>query len=289
MPPLLVVVGQTASGKSALALHLAQQLDGELICADSWTVRRGMDTGTAKPSAVERRLVRHHLLDIVEPDEDFSAAIFKRLATHAIADVTSRGKVPVLVGGTGLYVDGILFDYNFLPAGPPGLRAELDQLSLAQLLTRISAAGIALGSVDTRNKRRLIRLLETKAAPQTKSDLRRNTLIVGIRPNPAELQERISQRVDSMFTDGLQAEAKRLADTYGWDCEGLKGIGYREWQNYFAGTQSLQITRQRIISATQALAKRQRTWFQQNKSIHWFNTPVDYVQVDDLVTTFLST
>src|SRR5579859_3941326 len=160
-PPLLAVVGPTASGKSSLALRLAQQFDGEIICADSWTVRRELNIGTAKPTAAERAAVRHHLLDIVSPDEDFTAAVFKRLANAAITDISARGKLPILVGGTGLYVDGVLYDYGFLPAGDRGDRRALNDMSIEQLLQKIAEAGIGLGDVDTRNKRRLIRLLET--------------------------------------------------------------------------------------------------------------------------------
>src|SRR5476651_1891671 len=116
-PPLVVIAGETASGKSALALQLARQFNGEIICADSWTVRREADIGTAKPSAAEQALVPHHLLDVAGPDEDFTAAVFKRLANKAIKEIAGRGRLPIMVGGTGLYVDGVIYDFNFLPAG----------------------------------------------------------------------------------------------------------------------------------------------------------------------------
>lgn len=286
--PLLVVVGETASGKSALALQLAEQFNGELICADSWTVRRECTIGTAKPTADEQARVPHHLLDVVGPDEDFTAAVFKRLANEAIANITARGKLPILVGGTGLYVDGVLYDFNFLPEGKPGLRDELNDLSIPELLSRIDATGLDLEGVDIRNKRRLIRLLETGGAEQTKTELRPNTIILGLQPDRDVLKERITLRVDAMLAAGLEQEVKGLADRYGWDCEGLKGIGYREWREYFEGSVDLEITRQRIISSTVGLAKRQRTWFKRNKSIHWLVTPVNYTQTVDLVTTLLN-
>jgi tRNA dimethylallyltransferase len=288
MSPLIVVVGETASGKSALALQLAQKYGGELVCADSWTVRRQLNIGTAKPSAREQSLVRHHLLDVVDPDDDFSAAVFKRLANAAIEDIARRGGLPILVGGTGLYVDGVLFDYNFLPAAGPGVREALNELTVAELLARIDVAGIELGDTDVRNKRRLIRLLETEGADQVKQPLRDNTLIVGLQPDREHLKERIILRVDAMLAAGLEAEVAALAQRYGWDAEGLKGIGYREWQLYFDGAQTLEQTRERIISSTVGLAKRQRTWFKRNKSIQWISTPVDYAHVDDIVTTFLN-
>jgi tRNA dimethylallyltransferase len=247
-----------------------------------------MNVGTAKPSSAEQAQARHHLLDVVAPDEDFSAAVFKRLANKAIGEISERGKLPILVGGTGLYIDGVLFDYNFLPAGPPDLRSELNTLTIPELLARIDAAGLELGDVDVRNKRRLIRLLETEGAEQTKQALRENTLIIGLQPDRAELKDRITARVDAMLAAGLEQEVKELHERYGWEAEGLKGIGYREWQDYFLSSQSLEQTRERIISSTVGLAKRQRTWFKRNKSIHWFATPVNYAHIDELVTTFLN-
>ena len=178
MPPLIAVVGETASGKSALALRLAERFNGELICADSWTVRSQMDIGTAKPSEEEQTRVPHHLLNVVSPDQDFSAAVFQRLANEAIADIVSRDKLPIIVGGTGLYVDGVLYSYNFQPAAPAGVREELNELTITELLARVDAAGLELGDVDVRNKRRLIRLLETKGADQTKQELRENTQLL---------------------------------------------------------------------------------------------------------------
>ncbi len=136
-PPLLVIVGETASGKSALAVRLAQQLNGEIICADSWTVRREVSIGTAKPTAEQCAAAPHHLLDIVGPCEDFTAAVFKRLANQKIAEIYGRGNLPIMVGGTGLYIDGVIFDYNFLPAGDRKDREELSAMGIEQLLQKI--------------------------------------------------------------------------------------------------------------------------------------------------------
>lgn len=287
-PPLVAIVGETASGKSALAIELAKALDGEIICADSWTVRREVNIGTAKPSAAEQAEVPHHLLDVVGPDEDFTAAVFKGLAQRTIDEISSRGKLPILCGGTGLYVDGILYDFNFLPPGEPGVREALNQKTIPELLADIETAGIPLGQTDTRNKRRLIRLLETGGAEQTKNELRDNTLIIGLQPEREELKERITKRVDAMLTAGLEDEVRELVERYGWDCEALKGVGYAQWRGYFDGTASLAETRQRIIKATTELSKRQRTWFKRNKSIRWFATPVNLEDIVDLVTTTLN-
>lgn len=289
--PLLVLVGETASGKSALAIKLAQRLDGEIICADSWTVRREVTIGTAKPSLEQQAAVPHHLLDIVGPDEDFTAAVFKRLANQKIIEIAARGKLPILVGGTGLYIDGIIYDFNFLPAGDRADRAVLNELSPEALLQKIELGGLDVGNVDVRNKRRLIRLLETNGAAQTRQPLRVRTLILGLAIDRENLTARITQRVDAMLQAGLEQEVDGLQEQYGWGCEALKGVGYSQWKDYFSGQKNqedLVLARQRIIKATQDLAKRQRTWFKRNKSIHWFTTPVDDSKIVDLATTFLS-
>jgi tRNA dimethylallyltransferase len=285
--PLVVIVGETASGKSALALQLAKEFRGEIICADSWTVRREVNIGTAKPMAEERAQVPHHLLDVVEPCEDFTAAVFKDLANKTIKDIAGRGKLPVMVGGTGLYVDGVLYDFNFLPEGDREARKQLNELSIDQLLVRIDEQGIDLGDVDTRNKRRLIRLLETNGARATKKSLRPNTLIIGLRAPREDLKQRIIMRTDAMLAAGLEREVRDLKDRYGWECEALKGVGYAQWRGYFDGSQSLHETRQKIIKATNELAKRQRTWFKRNKSIHWLTTPVNWAEFVELTTSFL--
>jgi len=284
---LICVVGQTATGKSSLALRIAQQWNGEIICADSWTTRRGVDIGTAKPSAEDQTLVPHHLLDVVDPDEDFNAALFKDLANKAIADISGRGKLPVMVGGTGLYIDSVIYDYSFSAVGDKQNREVLNALTLSQLLQKIDDLGLRLGEVDIRNKRRLIRLIETNGARPTKKNLRSRTLLLGLRIENDELKRRIAHRLDGMLTAGLENEVRQLSKRYGWDCEALKGISYAQWREYFLGTENHDQVRQKIIQATANLAKRQNTWFQRNKSIHWLDTPVKWSQVVDLVTTLL--
>ncbi len=286
-PPLLVIVGETASGKTELAIRLARHFGGEIICADSWTVRRQADIGTAKPTPAERAAVPHHLLDVVNPDEDFTAAVFKKLANEAIADIDSRGRLPIMAGGTGLYIDGVIYDYGFLPAGDRSDREALNRLDTAALLEMIAGLKLDLGGVDVRNKRRLIRLIETGGARPTRQTLRPRTLIIGIKTDRAVLEARITKRCDAMLAAGLEAEVKRLAERYGWTCEALKGVGYAQWQGYFSGTQNLAETRQKIIKANLDLAKRQRTWFKRNKSIQWFSTPVNWNDIVASVTTFL--
>jgi len=285
-PKLVVIVGETASGKSDLAMHIAQQFGGEIICADSWTVYKGFDIGTAKPTLLDRKTVPHHLLDVAEPLHGFSAAEFKRKADIAIKDISAKGKVPILVGGTGLYVDSILFDYGFLPAGSEKLRQELNKLSIEQLLARIKQQAIDIAGIDIRNKRRLVRLLETGGQRPSKQKLRPNTLLIGLSVPADDLQNRVTGRVDAMLANGLENEVADLAHRYGWAVEPMKGIGYREFKDYFNGVQTISQTRERIIQATLQFAKKQRTWFKRNKSIHWQGNPR---QAMELVTTFLNT
>lgn len=283
---LIVVVGETASGKSALAMELARRFNGEIIAADSWTVRREVSIGTAKPTKAERAEIPHHLLDVVGPCDDFTAAVFKKLANEAIKDIIGRGKLPIMVGGTGLYIDSVLYDFTFLPEGDRKARAELNNLTNQELIARIEALGHSLDGIDTRNKRRLIRVLEAGGQRPEKGTIRPYTLILGVKIPHGELKKRITNRVDAMIKRGLEMEVRQLTERYGWDCEALKGIGYKEWQGYFDGDQTLDETRYKIIKNTLALAKRQRTWFRRNKSIQWVNDPR---QIVDIATTFLNT
>lgn len=293
--PLLVIVGETASGKSELALELAKRLNGEIICADSWTVRREVSIGTAKPTKSEQNMVKHHLLDIVDPDADFTAAVFKTRALEAIDDIAARGKLPIMVGGTGLYIDGVIYDYGFLKEGDRKAREELNSKSVAQLLQMAKERDLDTSTIDTRNKRRIIRLIETSGAKPSRKNLRPNTLIIGLKQTREELKQKIHSRTDQMIKNGLEQEVRQLADKYGWECEALKGVGYAQWKGYFESqtrSQNNQISieevAQKINKATFDLAKRQRTWFKRNKSIHWFLTPVNMDKIVELATTFLT-
>ncbi len=237
--PLVVIVGETASGKSALALELAERWNGEIIAADSRTVYRGMDIGTAKPSKADQTKVPHHLLDIVNPDEKFNVVNFQGRTLEIIQEIFNRDKLPIMVGGTGLYVDSILYDFSFRDTG-----AERDPQ-------------------NPRHLKKLDSLSDTKV-------LRPNTLVIGLSIPKEELKERINKRVEAMIEQGLEREAKALGNKYGWDAEAMTAVGYREWQAYFAGQQTLEETKQLIITHTLQYAKRQRTWFKRNPGIHWF-------------------
>lgn len=283
--PLIAIYGETASGKSQLALLLAQKFNGEIIAADSWTVYKDFDIGTAKPTPGQRTLIRHHLVDVADAPEGFNAAIYKDLALSAIADIEARGKLPILVGGTNLYIDSVLYNYSFLPPVPPSDREARNQKSLTDLLNEAASAGIDMSGIDIRNKRRVIRALESGGKQPTNTQLRPNTLLLGVQTNRETLRQRVTERVDEMLELGLEQEVSRLSKKYGWDAEPMKGIGYREWQEYFDGSKTLAETREQIITATMNLAKRQRTWLVRNNSIHWVSNPDSAVE---LATTFLS-
>ncbi len=283
--PLIVIVGETASGKSAIAMEIAKRFSGEIICADSWTVYKDFDIGTAKPSLADRQAVPHHLINIADPEAGFSVAIFKEKAQQAIADVLSRGRLPILTGGSGLYVDSVLYDYGFLEQSDSDERAILNAMDLRDIVVLAHKRGLDMIGIDARNKRRVIRHIENKGVRPTKRDIRPNTLVLGLRVPRDELAMRIQTRVDGMMSAGLENEVCQLSLRYGWKVEPMKGIGYREWQEYFIGSQTLSETRQKIIQNTKQLAKKQRTWFKRNNSIQWINSRSETV---DLVTTFLN-
>jgi tRNA dimethylallyltransferase len=284
--PIVAVVGFTASGKSALGMHLAKHFNGEIIAADAMTVYKGFDIGTAKPTKKEQSEVQHHMLDIVDASHKFSAAEFKQRAEKTIAEIASRDKLPILVGGSGLYVDSILYDYDFRSSSvDTKIRAELNTKALDELIAIAVAKGLSIKSIDVRNKRRLIRLIESGEEASKPKPPRQNVLVLGIDIPKEELRKRIEARADAMLTQGLEGEVRGLGNQYGWGVEPMKSIGYREWQDYFASIKTRDDVKNAIIMHTMQLAKKQRTWFRRNSSIEWlnnFNKAVEYT------TTFLN-
>jgi tRNA dimethylallyltransferase len=250
--PLVVIIGETASGKTALAIELAQKFNGEIICADSRTVYRGMDIGTAKPTKEEQAMTPHHLLDIRDPDETYNVVEFQKDAKKQIREISKRGKLPIMVGGSGLYVDSVIYDYTFSPT------AER----------------------DTSNPRHTA----TGQAPDDKQ-LRDNTLIIGLKLDKDNLEVRIQERMRSMLSSGLIDEVKSLISKYGYDNEVLRGSGYYAFADYINGTQSLDESSQKFMRTSTLLAKKQRTWFKRNKSIQWINNREDAVA---LTTTLMN-
>ena len=264
---LLAIVGPTASGKTAASLDIAQRFDGEIICADSRTIYRGMDIGTAKPTLNEQALVRHHLLDILNPDERFTVADFQRLANEAIKDIQSRGKLPIISGGTGLYVDAVLYNYSFRHDRDPKLHATLLTETNEQLQRRIQGLGVELNNSDYHNPRRLIRAIETAGQPSAKHELRAGAAIVGINPGREIVLQRITQRVVLMMEQGFYEEVCALGQRYGWDTEAMSGIGYRLMGEVVRGEKSIQEAQAEFIQGDWSLAKRQITWLKRNPDI----------------------
>lgn len=281
----MVIVGQTASGKSALALELARKFGGEILCADSRTVYKGMDIGTAKPSKEDQRIVPHHLLDILEPDQVITAAQFKQKAQQTIKEIGDRGNVAFMVGGTGLYLDSVLFDFQFRPKPDPELRKKLLTKSVQELQEILSVKGLPYPE-NSLNPRHLIRQIESEGYPVKKGDLRSNTIILGTAPLDREdLEQRLVARLDRMFRQGLEAEVKTLAKKYGWECPGLQTIGYQEFRPYFRGESDISEVKVAIIQNSLHYAKRQKTWFKRNKDVHWICKKEESV---DLITSILN-
>lgn len=285
-PPIVVIVGETASGKSALAVELAKRYDGEIIAADSRTVYKGMDIGTAKPTVAERQGVVHHGFDIVSPDGQFTAYDFQQLAKKAIGDVASRRKLPIIVGGTGLYIDAFLYGFTFRQLPDKRTRKGLQQLAVPELQERVRAAGLPLPA-NAANPRHLARLLESGVSPRQNRRLRPRTLVLGLKLERTELERRIVRRVESMFASGLIEETARLDARYGGNIEALRTPGYRAVMAYLSSAISLNEAKQQFVRADLQLAKRQRTWFKRNKDIHWLTPDDPLAEAGDLVTTFL--
>jgi tRNA dimethylallyltransferase len=282
---LVVIVGETASGKSSLAMEIAGLFDGEIIAADSRTVYREMNIGTAKPSLEDQARIPHHLIDVVSPDESMTVAGYKPLALAVIDDVLSRGKLPILVGGTGLYVDSVIYDFS-LDGGRPNeeIRNRLQQMTVEELQAEILREGLQLPN-NPMNPRHLIRQLERGGLPVSRKKLRKNTLVLGVQVDPDVLKERIISRVDEMLRLGLESEAHALFSEYSPTCLSLQTIGYQEFQEYFVGRVTIKDVREAIITHTFQYAKRQRTWFRRNSDIQYICKKEEAV---DLVTTFLN-
>jgi tRNA dimethylallyltransferase len=283
-PSLIVVVGPTASGKSALAMRIAQKYDGEIIASDSRTIYRGMDIGTAKPTPEDQRLVPHHLIDVRDPDESFSAAEFKGLANKAIADIQGRGKLPVMVGGTGLYVDAVIFDYQFGPAADPTRREELNALSVEELQEICRQNDIDI-PINSQNKRHLVRAIELGGLPKHEKKLREGTLVVGIATERDTLRRRVRARAIEMLKEGVLDEVRRVGQRYGWKGEALKGNIYRIFRGIVEGEKTEEQAIEEFVRSDMALAKRQMTWFKRNPYIKWSSDPEELL---DDVDTFLT-
>ncbi len=304
MNSLVAIVGPTAAGKSALAIKLAREFDGEIINADSRQVYRYMDIGTAKPGREELSRVPHHLVDIKNPDEDFSLAQYQQLAYRAIEDIQQRGRLPLLVGGSGLYVRAVLEGWGIPKVGPdPEFRRSLEEKASeggADELYRelVETDPEAARNIDPRNVRRLIRALEVSrqaGAPfsrlQSKEAPPFDILIIGLTTERAELYHRIDLRVDAMIERGLVEEVRKLMNMgYSPELPAMSGIGYKQIGMYLRGELTLESAVYQIKTGTHRLVRRQYNWLRlTDDSIHWFDIQDDFEpEVMALVAGFIS-
>ena len=231
--PLIILTGPTASGKTALSVELAKRIGGEIISADSMQVYKGMDIGTAKPSSQEMEGIPHYGLDLVTPEERFTVADWKQYAEAKIADIKTRGKVPIIAGGTGLYIDALIYDYHF--RGPTGAKiGDLEQKSCSD-----------------------------------RTEVKGNFLIIGIKWPTEVLRERLKKRIDIMFSPELYAETEKLVQTYGWGSQAMKSDIYEYAYKYLEGELTLDEAKEQCFYEDWHLAKRQMTWFKRNSNIIW--------------------
>ena len=280
----MALVGPTAVGKSDFAVALAERHAGEIVCADSRTIYRYLDIGTAKPAPDVRRRVPHHLLDLIDPDQPYSVALFQRAATSTIEDILGRGRLPILAGGTGLYVSAVL-DGLALPAIPPdsGLRARLEQRIRAEGLPAVAAELVQLDPaaaqvVDLQNSRRVVRALEVTlqsgrpfSAWRHRSPPPWDSLRIGLCLARDALYARINRRVAQQVAEGLVDEVRGLlARGYAPDAPGLHGLVYREFVRHVQRELSLEEALCLAQRATRRYAKRQLTWFRADRAVRWF-------------------
>lgn len=270
--PLIVIVGPTASGKTGLAVKLAKRFNGEVISADSRAIYTGMDIGTAKPSAEERDGVVHWGFDLVDPGRRFTAADFKDYAEKKIADIRQRGKIPIVAGGTGLYVDSILFDYQFGRVGDEEQRRNLELLSIEQLHDYCVKNNIMLPE-NAQNKRYVIRAIEQNGINHKRREkIIDNTIVVGIATDRDQLRAKIRLRAEQMLTNGVVEEATLLGEKYGWESEAMTGNIYPLVSLYLSGRLSGEEMIDKFTTLDWRLAKRQLTWLKRNPYIYWGNS-----------------
>ena len=287
-PRPVLVAGPTAVGKSEIALRLAEQLGGEIISVDSMQVYRGLDIGTAKPSPADRVRVPHHLIDICALTESFDAAQFARLAHRAVAEIQSRGRVPVFCGGTGLYFKAFLEGLGETPPADATLRAELEATPLEKLLAELRERDPAVCErIDKQNPRRVIRAVEVirlTGKPFSAQRADWNSCHVSPAPchffcfsrTPAELHVRINARVDAMFARGLVDETRELLNHgLAENKTAMQAIGYRQVVEHLRGERSLPETIELVKIRTRQFAKRQLTWFRAQKGAQWIELKPD--------------
>lgn len=286
MNNIICIAGPTASGKTALAVELAKELNGEVVSCDSMQVYKRMDIGTAKPSIDEMQGIVHHMIDVAEPDEDFSVSRYCAMAAPMVEDIVSRGKTAIIAGGTGLYMDSLIQGNDFAPFPSTGVREKLEQEAaekgIQTLYDRLSAIDPeAAGRLHLSDKKRIIRALEVYLETgETITEHNRKTQLLPPRFTPlwlgldfenrADLYERIDRRVGLMLEMGLIDEIQGLlAAGIPEKCTALQAIGYKEFVAALRGECTVEEAADLVRQSSRRYAKRQLTWFRRNKAIHW--------------------
>ena len=287
---IIVILGPTASGKSSLAIKLAAKFKGEIVNADSRQIYREMNIGTGKTDSLDSK-IRHHLLDIIAPNKLFSLAQYQRLAILAIDDILRRKKVPIICGGTGLYIRAIVDNLD-IPIVKPNikLRQKLEKQTLAKLFSQLKKLDPKTAKIiDRYNKRRLVRALEVVLAKQTSfTDLQKTkkpryeVLQIGIKTDRVILRQRIEKRFNQMIKNGLIDETKKLLKKYPTNLPSMSGIGYLKISQYLAGEISLQEAVNRAVARTYQYSKRQMTWFKKDERIKWIDSLRDAIKYSKL-------
>lgn len=267
---IIFIVGPTASGKSTLALELAQKLDGEIVCADSQTIRRGLDIGSAKPTIHDQALVKHYLLDIVNPYENFSVAQFKRAALKAVSTIQHKGKLPIIVGGSGLYIDALFYDYSLNVEESQHDKEGYEKLSVMELQELIKKTGYEMPN-NNQNKRHLVGVLRRKGKSPLDSNPIDGAHIYGLCSSGDNLKKRIVERVERMFAEGLVEEVISLEKDYGKLPARFDAIGYTIVARYVRGEIGIDDAKTELVRVTWQYARRQKSWFKRNPYILWFN------------------
>lgn len=283
---LIVLIGPTAVGKTRLSIELAKKFNGEIISGDSMQIYKGMDIGTAKITREEMEGVPHHLIDIKEPDESFSTAEFQELVRKKISEISSRGKMPMIVGGTGLYIQSVIFDYHFTEApSDPVFRRSLEEEAETKgqefvhgKLKEVDPESAS--RIHPNNVRRVIRALEIiHCTGKTAGELQENqspellydTAIIGLTMDREMLYNRINLRVDLMMEQGLLGEVKYFYEKGLKDCQSIQAIGYKELYDYFDGKVPLEEAIENLKQNSRRYAKRQLTWFRNKMIVEWFD------------------
>lgn len=280
MQKVLVIVGPTASGKTAFGIKACEKYNGEIISGDSIQIYKGLDIGSAKASEQERQEATHHLIDIKEPFESYSVKEFQELGRKLIDDITQRGKLPIVVGGTGLYIKALLYDYVFYDEEEKD--DQFEELSNQEIYDLLKVEDPkCLEKIHINNRKRLVRALNivrkhkegiSGIKDKQEHKLCYDALIIGLNKNREDLYDDISKRVDMMLNDGLIDEIKGLLDSgVSFDNQSMQGIGYKEFRAYFDGSKTLNECVDDVKRNTKHFAKRQYTWFNNQMNVNWFD------------------